>query len=227
MKHIVKQAEPAAFTMWKTGRNSDWQPTYNDLPRDVKKTVKDALMIEQGYLCCYCERRLGDDDSHIEHFRPQSDPATDSLDFANLLCSCQNQVNKGDPRHCGNSKADWFSDQWLTSPLDPECEARFAYTFDGRIKPASQSDRAAAETISKLKLDIQKLRALRAGAIGPFLDEELTPDDIHTFVTGYLERDADGRFEAFWTTIRYLFGELHQTRQGPEGDPRGLYLKED
>lgn len=93
-----------------------------------------ALMAEQGYICCYCERRLTNDDSHIEHFRPQSDPTVDPLDFGNLLCSCQNQLKKGEPRHCGNLKGEWFDRDLLVSPLIPGCEDRFAFTGDGEIK---------------------------------------------------------------------------------------------
>ena len=90
MKHIIKCSEPQAFADWKDQANEDWQPDYDDLSGAPKEAVKEALMKEQGYLCCYCERRLTDDDSHIEHLRPQSDPAVDPLDFANMLCSCQN-----------------------------------------------------------------------------------------------------------------------------------------
>ncbi len=206
MKHIVKQREPKAFTDWKALANENWQPTYSDLAGEPKKAVKETLMAEQGYLCCYCERRLNDDDSHIEHFRPQSDPAVDPLDFSNLLCSCQNQIKKGEPRHCGNLKDDWFDQNLLVSPLDPDCENRFAFTGDGEIKPLADNDLAAAETIKKIGLDIPKLNAMRSKAIEPFLDDGLSPQEMQAFVSGYLSRDASGRFGEFWTTIRHLFG---------------------
>lgn len=206
MKYITKQDEPKAFVDWKAQTNEDWQPIYGDLAGEPKKAVKKALMAEQGYICCYCERGLADEDSHIEHFRPQSDPAADPLDFGNLLCSCQNQVKKGEPRHCGNLKEDWFDPNLLISPLDPGCENRFAFTGDGVIKPAADDDQAAWETIARLGLDISKLNDLRAKAIEPFLDDGLSTEEIQTFVSGYLTRDTSGRFGEFWTTIRYLFG---------------------
>lgn len=205
MKHIVKQGEPEEFTQWKAQTNEDWQPTYDDLAGAPKKAVRNALMAEQGYICCFCERRLTDDDSHIEHFQPQSDPAVDPLDFGNLLCSCQNQVKKGEPRHCGNLKDNWFDQNLLISPLDPGCENRFAFTGDGSIEPAAEDDQAASETIRRLGLDIPKLNDLRAKAIEPFLDD-LTTEEMRSFVSGYLTRDATGRFGEFWTTIQYLFG---------------------
>lgn len=208
MKHITKQGEPRAFADWKALANENWQPVYDDLAGEPKNAVKKALMAEQGYICCYCERRLTNDDSHIEHFRPQSDPTVDPLDFGNLLCSCQNQLMKGEPRHCGNLKGEWFDRDLLVSPLIPGCEDRFSFTGDGVIKPATDDDQAASETITKLGLNIQKLNALRAMAIEPFLDDNLSSEEMRDFVTGYLNKDVSGRFGEFWTTIRYLFGGL-------------------
>lgn len=208
MKHIVKRQEPGEFSAWKELANEDWQPAYGDLAGSTKQAVKHALMVEQGFICCYCEQELTDDDSHIEHFRPQSDPAVDPLDFANMLCSCQNQLKQGEPRHCGNLKGDWFEEERLVSPFDPDCEACFAFTGDGRIRPVRPDHDAAAETIRQLGLDIPKLIDLRAKAIEPFLDDQLTGEDMRRFVGGYLEQDDQGRFGEFWTTIDYLFGDF-------------------
>jgi len=208
MKHIIKNQEPKKFSEWKALANPDWHPDYEDLSRDEKRAVKAALMEEQGYICCYCEQRLADDDSHIEHFRPQSDPLVDPLDYSNMLCSCQNRLKQGVPRHCGNLKGNWFDAQLLVSPLDPNCEERFAYTADGKIQPAMKSDEAAKKTIEKLGLDIPKLNDLRKKAIEPFLDETLEDQEFSLFVTGYLRKDTDGSFGEFWTTIDSLFGPL-------------------
>jgi uncharacterized protein (TIGR02646 family) len=205
MKHIVKQQEPQKFSEWKAMANENWQPTYNDLSGAIKQSVKQALMAEQGYLCCYCERRLMDDDSHIEHFRPQCDPQVDPLDYANLLCSCQNRIEKGDPRHCGNLKNGWFDEALLVSPLSDDCAERFAYTGDGKIHPANSGDDSARKTIERLGLGIPKVNALREMAIEPFLDDYLSELEMKQFVSGYLQRDGQGRFGEFWTSIHYLF----------------------
>nr|VFK55459.1 MAG: TIGR02646 family protein [Candidatus Kentron sp. TUN]VFK61469.1 MAG: TIGR02646 family protein [Candidatus Kentron sp. TUN]VFK65952.1 MAG: TIGR02646 family protein [Candidatus Kentron sp. TUN] len=204
MKHIVKQDEPEAFIRWKAPAGPDWQPSYGVLGGKPKQAVKKALMVEQGYICCYCERRLTDDDAHIEHFRPQSDPAIDPLDFGNLLCSCQNRLKKGEPRHCGHRKGDWFDDTLLISPLDPGCERRFKFTYDGEIKSAADPDAAAFKTIEKLGLNIPKLKSQRVEALEPFLEENLSLEEVRTFVSGYLEKDSSGRFGEFWSMIQCL-----------------------
>ncbi|MBV0934797.1 retron system putative HNH endonuclease [Marinobacterium weihaiense] len=207
MKPIIKGTEPAELTAWKALENEDWSPTYDDLSGAEKRAVKTALMQEQGYICCYCERRLSEQDSHIEHFQPQSDAAVDPLDYSNLLCSCQNQLEKGEPRHCGNLKGDWFDEHLLVSPMDSDCEQRFKFTGDGNIYPAPD-DEAADVTITKLGLDLPKLVSMRAAAIEPFLSEELSNDELALFVDGYLQQSESGQYSPFWTTIRSLFPGL-------------------
>jgi uncharacterized protein (TIGR02646 family) len=208
MKHIIKGKEPQDFSAWKALANDDWQPTYDGLQGDANTAVINALMEEQGYICCYCERRLEKDYSHIEHFKPRSDPAVDPLDYSNMLRSCQDRLKKRDLRHCGNLKGNWFDNKLLVSPLDPSCEGRFSYTADGIIRPADESDDAAKTTIEKLGLDILKLNDLRKKAIEPFLDETLEDQEFSQFVKGYLRKDSDGMFGQFWTTINYIFGSL-------------------
>ena len=122
MKFIQKKAEPASFANWKALESDEWSPSYRALPGKIKKALKESLIQDQGKICCYCERRLQLDDSHIEHFQPQSSPEVDPLDYSNLLCSCQNRLKPKEPRHCGNSKGDWFDAELLISPLNEFCE---------------------------------------------------------------------------------------------------------
>lgn len=207
MKYIVKGGEPQELIDFRAAATSDWTPSYGGLTRIAKNAIKESLMKEQGYICCYCERRIVDADSHIEHFKPQSDPAVDPLDFSNMLCSCQKNLVKGSDRHCGNLKGGWFDEYLLVSPLDSACENKFAYKGDGTIYPI-EGDIAAKTTIEKLGLDINKLNNLRKLAIEPFLDDGLSKEEFKQFVEGYLQMDSNGKFNPFPSTIEYLFLEL-------------------
>ena len=60
MKFIVKHEEPASFTAWKDLVNEDWQPSYDALRNPEKKAVHQALITEQGGICCYCGNSKGD-----------------------------------------------------------------------------------------------------------------------------------------------------------------------
>jgi len=128
------------------------------------------------------------------------------LDFGNMLCSCQNQLREGEPRHCGNLKADWFHEKLLVSPLDPSCEGRFVYAADGVIYPKETRDRGASETIKHLGLAIPFLNEMRKRVIEPFLEPDLSAEEIARFVAGYTQPRDDGTLEPFPTTIRYIFG---------------------
>ena len=203
MKTIQKKSEPQELTDWKLAKSRKW----NDLKNPLKTIVKRALRREQGYICCYCERRLTKDDSHIEHFKPRNDALVDDLDYSNLLCSCQRLIAKGAPRHCGHAK-DQCDYNLLVSPFDLSCEERFLFTSDGQILAASKSDTAAQKTIDELNLDIPKLRALRATVINLFEDSELSVEELEAMVKDYLALSTSGEFGEFWTTIKSLFGEL-------------------
>lgn len=187
MKYFKKGAEPQELIDWKNQQTEDWIPTFDDLRGAEKEFVYDALKKEQGYICCYCERELRDNDYHIEHLKPKDRNKFPELQlvYSNLLCSCQRNIKNGNPSHCGNSKGNWYNEDKFISPLYIDCETRFKYTGDGQILPSDEKDEAAKTTIQKLKLDIDKLNNLRKDAIEPFLDENLSQADLNSFVQGY------------------------------------------
>jgi len=205
VKYILKRDEPQSFTDWKNLANEDWKPTYDKLSGKEKKDVKNALIDEQGGICCYCERVLEYNDSHIEHLNAQCNSEEERLDFNNMLCSCQQQLKKSEPLHCGNSKGD---KALLITPLNSDCQEKFTYTEDGQI---GYTDSASKDTIDILQLNIDKLNSLRESIIDTFVyldpntkDELLSREDRKIYVEKYLEK-KDNRYEPFHTTIKYLF----------------------
>ncbi len=216
MKQIIKNNEPQEFIDWKNSANEDWQPEYSNLRSPEKDIVKNSLMQEQGGLCCYCEVDITYQDSHIEHFIPQHLPKCDNLDYNNMLCSCQDRLDKRIPRHCGKSKDHdkgcAYHPSLLISPLDKNCETKFEYDMLGNIYPVKDSagndDTTASYTINCLQL--QKLRRARNNAIDGILEcinfENST--NSSDFINNYLQRDINGIFPEFYTTIKYLFMPL-------------------
>jgi uncharacterized protein (TIGR02646 family) len=206
MKYIQKGAEPKELAEFRTRyADSGTTPTWGDLNGEAElvEALRRRLFEEQGHLCCYCGRRVVANDNHIEHFVPRDDKYGNSaLTFvwSNLLASCQANLMRGDPRHCGNAKGNWYESNLMLSPLEKTCEQRFRFELDGRIRPSMDEDVAAAETIRHLDLDGARLRALRSKAIeGLFegLDGELMPNDYDILAAKLLEKDAAGKFEPF------------------------------
>ncbi len=203
MKYIEKGSEPQSFTDWKNLANDDWKPTFEQLSGQEKKDVKNTLIAEQGGICCYCERKLDYDDTHIEHLNPQCMNEEKRLEFNNFLCSCQKNLQKGEPLHCGNSKG---SQVLPITPLDVDCESKFSYTEDGQILGICDDSK---KTIEILQLNIDKLNKLRESAIEPFIIDPITFDELskeesERFAEVYLQQ-IDGRYNEFYTTIKYLF----------------------
>ena len=208
MKHIAKNEEPPELREFNTKANPNWQPSFDGMSGNLKRALHDTLLNEQGWICCYCNRRVGRDSSHIEHVRPRSRYPEEEASYGNLLASCQREEQRGEPLHCGASKADWYDDGLFVSPLQPDCETRFRYTGDGGIYPVQQSDRAALETLQRLRLDIPKLRRLREGAIDAFMDSSLTPQDLRYLSEALLQRDAAGMFPEFCVAVVCVLGGL-------------------
>ncbi|MBF0144325.1 MAG: TIGR02646 family protein [Magnetococcales bacterium] len=195
MKYICKGSPPKQFTDWLATANDAWKPEFDSMYSNIKTPLKQSLMKEQGYICCYCERRLRENDSHVEHFKPQKNFKKYALDYGNMLCSCQLELARGEPRHCGNSKGDWFDEKLLISPLDPNCERKFRYTVDGKILPADNQDAAAMETIKALGLDLEKLNKLRKAAIDEFAE------DSWNEIVGTLSSSGMPEYYPFHTAI--------------------------
>ena len=197
MKRIVKSQEPHDFVRWKKQDKMAHRPNWNRVPQEIKQSLHESLMQEQGFICCYCESSIATTDSHVEHFHPRERFRDLQLDYINLHCSCQQELVPGEPRHCGHRKGSWFDCNSLVSPLDVDCETRFRFTANGDILPR-ENDPAAQTTIEKLGLNVPKLNALRAAAIDRLID--LSRADVLKL----LRKGADGRFLEFHTTINQV-----------------------
>lgn len=215
MKYINKGQEPQSFKSWKDNDKMyqrgkpNWDRFNHSKYRDIKNELLETLKREQGYICCYCEVKLKENDYHPEHLKPKDKNKYPQLqlEYENLLCSCQLEIESGEPRHCGNSKGSWYDDNLLVSPLNSICETKFTYTMDGQI---SHTDEASEHTIKHLQLGIDKLNKLRESAIEPFLIDPITLNEISKeeakiFAERYLQV-SNGKFNEFHTTIKYLFG---------------------
>ena len=206
MKHIVKRAEPHAFSAWKAFHPG---AVYDDLSRalGVKADLKRNLLSEQGGLCCYCERAISENTSHIEHFKPKDSHqryAGLQLDYRNLHACCNLVPTSTTPNICGVKKGNVYSPD-LVSPLEPDCASHFAYGYDGSIRSSDVHDARAVYTINLLGLNDAFLQALRKSVIEPFLEGTLTAEEIEALKEDYLKPNPDGTLSPFYSTIASLF----------------------
>jgi len=202
MRPICKGTEPEEFTLWKKGDSPDWNPGWSDFDGTaIKSKVKEALLQEQGYVCCYCEQRIEKADSHIEHLESRHGTPQRSLDYTNILACCMREEPRV-PRHCGSRKGDRTL---KVSPLLPDCREYFTFTGFGNVRPTDVPARRAMaeEAITIIGLDIAKLVTMRKRAVDGFIQAlaGVTPDQARAVLARIDSRNAQGKNEPFASAI--------------------------
>ncbi len=132
-----------------------------------KPALRNELLEEQFFLCCYSEIRadflgLG---YHIEHVQPKSSFPQRTFDYQNLAASALASDNdlaafktQGEQVFAGHAKGDQYDAHLFISCHQADCARFFAYLSDGRVVPAEslqqQADRdRAVYTIGILNLN--------------------------------------------------------------------------
>jgi uncharacterized protein (TIGR02646 family) len=166
LKQITKRNEPQELLDWKALENDDWKPSFDNLQGNEKRAVRNNLLAEQGYICCYCNKDISDDNFHIEHFRPQHPFDDLELNYDNLHASCLKNQKAGSPLHCGMAKGDWFEDALVLSPLDNN-ELKFKFSYTGKVEATLP---IASHMVERLNLNDASLTAKRKAEIAGILD---------------------------------------------------------
>ena len=138
MQKISKGNEPPELTTWKRHNRKG---NYKQLTPTEVRAIRQSCINEQQYLCAYCCGIIELDKSHNEHVKPKSKYLHLSLNYDNIVASCESQV------HCGHKKDD--EDIPLT-PLMPACETELKFTYSGKVWGSTSR---AEETINILNLN--------------------------------------------------------------------------
>ena len=73
-----------------------------------KAPIRERLLIEQGYLCAYCMRRIDKQHMKIEHWKPEAMLSeAEKLDYHNMLAVCVGHLAGEDSKYdtCDSKKA--------------------------------------------------------------------------------------------------------------------------
>jgi uncharacterized protein (TIGR02646 family) len=127
MKKIIKQSEPRSLVEHRSQTNANYD-NYSE-----KDKLRESLLKEQGYICCYCMSRITSEQMKIEHWQPQTKYASQQLDYRNLLGACMgNQGARPQNQHCDTRKGDG---EITINPIegDKNCENLIKYRPDGKI----------------------------------------------------------------------------------------------
>jgi uncharacterized protein (TIGR02646 family) len=204
MKYIEKQASPQAFEQWKESKKNRQEDLakIKDLTSeklkirwdnlkskaDIFKLLRESLLKEQGYLCCYCQQPISLELKTIalEHLIARSIDGTLLFEYTNLLASClggkKDETEETNPKYCNQGRGHSHLD---ITPLQNDCETHFDYfqiedADEWQIKVVGQTE-IAINVIALLNLNTPKLCRLRGETLSPFL-ENLTIDEAHTIL---------------------------------------------
>ena len=230
MRQIRKNPEPDHFVYWKMDYKSrnGREAVYDDLKGTQEYfLLKKNLLEEQGYICCYCEKRIGQEgnlsDCDIEHFMPRHpDSRTLSvqecaickdaqLAYTNLFASCKGESADGTD-HCNHKKDNWFSFKDCISPTDPEIVGLFGFKQSGEIFVLNP---AGVEMLKHLNLNSYILEQQRKIAFFTMLeiefeDEDLLRDEEYIeAVIGDYDNMQNGKYPEFCTMITYCLRKYY------------------
>jgi uncharacterized protein (TIGR02646 family) len=162
MKYIDKKTTkiPASFQKHLLQPNHH----YDNYPE--KDDLRTSLLGEQGYICCYCMRRIAEPTGQkmvIEHFKPQSLYPDLQFDYNNLLASCHGGGNKNAPemyQHCDERKK---SHEIAINPLNQTMMEHIKFTANGEIY--TENEFLDSDINNVLNLNLQQLKNERKAII--------------------------------------------------------------
>lgn len=190
MLHIKKGQEPRFLTDFKKKYPSK---TYESKEFQEYRTQLNAVLRkEQKGLCAYCCGRIEENKSHNEHIEPQHPgrfSSSRSLDYTNIVASCNRS------KTCGMKKSNEYAAEQFVSPLDENCEEQFTYYSDGIMD-------GDIYTINLLNLNEYGLRTARKAVISSLqgLDKEMIS-------MIYMDENAE-EYPAFYNVIKWYWNTL-------------------
>jgi uncharacterized protein (TIGR02646 family) len=207
MKHIKKGESPNDLLEWFEGQFIDGKYMncrFKELDSDVKANIKQLLLQEQGWLCCYTGLTIESETSHFEHLFPQSlskrRGTHEDIDYQNMMVAYPKDGK------CDFGAKARENDLLPVHPLQPDCETKFKFDIEGGV---SGIDDDSEHTIKLLKLFL--LNDERKAAIGEILfpaDVILNQEDFQIVADSYSDPDDNGRLRKFCFVVAYVAKEL-------------------
>lgn len=186
MLKVNKEEEPDFLLVYK----KKYSPkTWADYNKDsIRSKIKEnILVIEQEEYCPYCEKRIYDNEGHIEHVKPRDLYPKEFQSYYNLMISCDEKNS------CGKYKGNKYDEKFI-NPIIDNPEDYFNYNIASGEIVSKNNDKNSKEyikakyTIDTLNLNSYELKNARMNLV-----------DILSFYTGenkeYIQYFLDSRHE--------------------------------
>lgn len=222
MIYIAKTKIPPEYARWYARYH---RIKWKNLKANAKNRLRNLLLLEQGFVCCFCGVKIGkiSRKNHIlqmkvipkkhnirlAHIHPRSSCSCSDLDYTNICASCNTETTIH--THCDIAQGDRILP---ISPLQKKCLKYFHFnSVLGTIEPhpkfqENQQERAR-KTIEILNLNSTDLKNSRLKAMEAF-DEEFNKAINEDFINKKLyariyhkltEKDKNGTFNEFYFIV--------------------------
>lgn len=188
MRVIQKGKEPASLTKHRMSPHCD----YGNFGSDEKQELREALVLEQRGICCYCMARLGAsrESMKIEHWQCQEHHPDRQLDYGNLLGACLGGEGRPlEEQHCDTRKG---SRSLKFNPADPDhrVDQRMRFEIDGSVTSTDADFDLQLNEVLGLNLPVLKNR------------RRAVVDGLASWLRDYRERNRRGPDRAMLQRMR-------------------------
>lgn len=197
MRAISKGPEPSDLKAWKRKNPCG---CYENLPSSIRQTIRQNALEEQFYLCAYCCQRISSADGnecHNEHVEAQSSNPKRTLDFSNIVASCNTL------KQCGRAHK---SRPLPLTPLMAACEKELKFRISGRVEGLTDRARTTIEVLNlgdcerknRALIGIRKRFSdslLLANGVDP--SEGLEDEELLKMLINDLSQPQKGKMEPF------------------------------
>jgi uncharacterized protein (TIGR02646 family) len=157
MKQIVKLNEPNSLLEHRANAHSN----FDNIPSNIKEQLRQNLLSEQGYICCYCMKRIPESNPpnlKVEHFCCQADNEHLQLTYSNLFASCTG--NEGQPKKIQTCDTKKGNSRLTINPISypPNCETLFKFNAEGEISSVNDDAEINRQINEILNLNMQTLK---------------------------------------------------------------------
>lgn len=219
MRWIRENQQPEALIRCKADRHAAGQDLNYDevgvvdvdgMSVAVPHAIRDARLIDQGFLCAYTLKRIDSGSCHNEHIVARSVSKAngrieETLEYRNIVVCYPKHEAKGG---CPYGAVVRGNQPLALSPLDQTCETRLRFDWaTARLEPVNPDDHDLLEMVeSVLKLNhdsliLQRRDAINAAGVGRGSRTPITAAEARRLAISFLEFTRGRKLAPFCVAI--------------------------
>jgi len=152
MLKVNKEKEPTFLLEYKKKYSPKSWKDYDK--ENIRSKIKENILIlEQEEYCPYCEKRIYDNEGHIEHIKPRDLYPKEFQNYNNIIVSCDEKNS------CGKFKENKYNDNFINPVIDNPKDY-FTYNIsNGEIIPKEIDENSKIYIRAKYTIDILNLNS--------------------------------------------------------------------